>query len=147
MSRPDYVLQITQRPCCPWGQRTNHGSSLKCPVGLDPSHIPLILRPKQRSCSFHDWHPKEERGRTLESQWEPSLQISLQSLYIPQDPPQIFAWSTAPATDIRPKRGLPFLSSQHHPHLKWSKVQCCCFFLALNSHEMVWSWLFSQDSD
>ena len=137
----------TERPRCPWGHRTNHGSSLKCPIGLDPSHVPLILRPKQRSCSFHDWHPKEERGRTLESQWEPSLEISLQRLSFPWDLPQISAWSTAPTPDIRPKRGLPFLSSQRHSHLRMIKGAMLLLFPSTNSHKMVWSWLFSQDSD
>ena len=122
MSRPDYVLHITQRDPAALGDTGPITAPLwSVPTGLDPSHVPLILRPNQRSCSFHDWHPKEERGRTLESQWEPSLQISLQRLCFPQDPPQISAWSTAPAPVIRPKRGLPFLSSQRHPHLRMIK--------------------------
>lgn len=32
----------TERPCCPWGHRTNHGSSLKCPH-----------RAGSKSCSFN----------------------------------------------------------------------------------------------
>lgn len=80
------------------GHRTTHGFSPNHPIGLDPSHVPLILRLKQRSCFFYKWYPRKDFGDSVRA-FTPNLPSET---LLPLSPsPQISTWSMSP-TSLHP---------------------------------------------